>query len=80
MHKTQRSRYLIGFSYEKFAGRRYDNVFVWLNPVEKCAQSTAVLLKQRKSDVMTYFSHSTRSAIYYKAGSPIDFCPLEVAE
>jgi hypothetical protein len=32
---------------------------------------SAVLRQQRKSDVMTYFGHTARSAIYYKAGSTI---------
>jgi hypothetical protein len=27
---------------------------------------SAVLRQQRKSDVMTYFGHSARSAVYYK--------------
>jgi hypothetical protein len=29
---------------------------------------SAVLLQQRKSDAMTSFGHTTRSAIYYKPG------------
>jgi hypothetical protein len=35
----QSFRYLIGFSYEKIcrtAGIHVDNVFFWINPVEKC--------------------------------------------
>jgi hypothetical protein len=47
-----------------------DNVFFWINPVEKCIFS-AVLCQQRKSDVMTNFGHSARSAVYYEAGSPL---------
>jgi hypothetical protein len=31
-----------------------------------------VLRQQRKSDVMTSFVHSTRSAIYYQARSPLN--------
>jgi hypothetical protein len=31
-----------------------DNVFFWINPVEKCT-SSAVLRQQRKIDVMTFF-------------------------
>jgi hypothetical protein len=31
---------------------------------------SAVLRQQRESDVMRYFGHSARSAIYYQAGSP----------
>jgi hypothetical protein len=31
----------------------------------------AVLRQERKSDVMTSFGHSARSAIYHKAGSPL---------
>jgi hypothetical protein len=30
---------------------------------------SSVVRQQRKSDVMTSFGHSTRSAIYYKADS-----------
>jgi hypothetical protein len=29
--------------------------------------------EQRESDVMTSFGHSGRSAVYYKAGSPLIF-------
>jgi hypothetical protein len=37
--KTYTIRHLIGFSYEKSAGRGYiDNVFFWINPVEKCTR------------------------------------------
>jgi hypothetical protein len=35
---------------------------------------SAVLRQQRKSDVMTYFGHSTRSAVYLRAGSPLGSC------
>jgi hypothetical protein len=39
---------------------------------------SAVLRQQRKSDVMTYFGHSSRSAVYYKAGSQLEeiCCPI----
>jgi hypothetical protein len=36
MHQTQRSRYPIDFSYEKYAGRKY--VFFGIDPVEKCTR------------------------------------------
>jgi hypothetical protein len=32
---------------------------------------SAVLRQQRKSDVMTYFGLTARSAIYYEADSPL---------
>jgi hypothetical protein len=40
-----------------------NNVFFWINPVEKCTRS----FQQRKNDVMTSFWHSARSAVYCKA-------------
>jgi hypothetical protein len=65
MHQPQRYRYLIGFSYEKSAGRRYRQ---WVL-LYKCRRKlytifSAMLCQQRKSDVMTSFGHSARSAIY----------------
>jgi hypothetical protein len=50
-----------------------DNVLFWINHVEKCTYTivSAVRRQQRKSDVMTYFGHSARSAVYYKAGSSL---------
>jgi hypothetical protein len=46
-----------------------DNVFSWRNPIQMYTIFSAVLRQQRKSDVMTSFSHSDRSAVYYEAGS-----------
>jgi hypothetical protein len=42
------------------------------------AMFSVVLRQQMKSDVMTSFGHSTRTAIYYKAGSPLGFGGNEV--
>jgi hypothetical protein len=40
LHQKQSSQYVIGFSYEKSAGRRYRQMFsFWKNPVEKCTRS-----------------------------------------
>jgi hypothetical protein len=44
-----------------------DNVFFWI----MYTIFSAVLRQQMKSDVMTSFGHSDRSAIYYQAGSPL---------
>jgi hypothetical protein len=42
-----------------------------INPVEKMYTIfSAVLRQQAKSDVMTCFGNSARSAVYYQAGSP----------
>jgi hypothetical protein len=68
----QSSRYLIGFSYEKYAGRRDRHCFLWDNSCRKMYTIfSAMLRQQRKSDVMTSFSLTTRSAVYYKADSSI---------
>jgi hypothetical protein len=72
MHQMQSSRYLISFSYEKSAGRRYRQCF----PLDKSCRKmytifSAVLRQQGKSDVITSFGHTARSAIYYQAGSPL---------
>jgi hypothetical protein len=32
---------------------------------------SAVLRQQMKCDVMAYFGHTARSAVYYKTGSPL---------
>jgi hypothetical protein len=47
-----------------------DNVFFWINPVEKCIFS-AVLRQQRQSDGMTSFGLSARSAVCYEARCPL---------
>jgi hypothetical protein len=47
-----------------------DNVFFWINPVENAYDLSVVQCQQRKSDVMTSFGHTARSAVYYQAGSP----------
>jgi hypothetical protein len=72
MHQTQSFRYLIGFSNEKSAGRRYKQCFL----LDKSCRNqhttfSAVLRQQRKSDVMTSFGHSARSTIHCKAGSSL---------
>jgi hypothetical protein len=47
--------------------------FFWVNPVEKrYTIVSAVLRQQMKSDVMTYFGLTARSAAYYTAGSPFN--------
>jgi hypothetical protein len=55
------------FSYEKSVGHSpggIDNVFFWINPVEKCTRSfPRELRQQRKSDIMTSFGLSARSAV-----------------
>jgi hypothetical protein len=72
MHQTQSCRYLIGFSYEKYAGRQYRQCFLLDKSCRKMYTIfSAVLRQQRKSDVMTSFGLSARSVIYYKAGSPL---------
>jgi hypothetical protein len=56
MHQMQSSRYLIAFSYEKSAGRRYRQCFLLDKPCKKnYTIFSAVLRQQRKSDIMTYF-------------------------
>jgi hypothetical protein len=65
MHQTQNSQYLIGFSYEKSARHQH-------GLLDKYMIFFAVLRQQRKSDVMTYFGHSSRSAVCYKAGSQLN--------
>jgi hypothetical protein len=56
---------------KKLQGAGVDNAFLWINPVEMYTIFSAVLRQQGKSDVMTYFGHSARSAVYYKAGYPL---------
>jgi hypothetical protein len=59
------------FSYEKSAGRRYRQCCILYESCRKMYTIfSAVLRQQRKSDVMTSFGHSARSAVYYQAGSP----------
>jgi hypothetical protein len=67
------SRYLIGFSYEKSEGRRYRQCFHLDKSSRKMYTVYFVVLRQpRKSDVMMSFGHySVRSAVYYKARSPL---------
>jgi hypothetical protein len=45
-----------------------DNVFFWINPVEKCTQSFP---QERKSDVMMSFGLFARLTVYDKAGTPL---------
>jgi hypothetical protein len=46
-----------------------------LGDLHELQQIPPVLRQQRKSDVITHFGHSSRSAASYKAGSP--FCRIE---
>jgi hypothetical protein len=72
MHQTQSYRYLIGFSYEKAAGRRYRQCFLLDKSCRKMYTIfSAVLRQQRKSDVITSFGLTACSAVYYQAGSPL---------
>jgi hypothetical protein len=64
MHQTQSSRFLIGFRMKLLQDAGIDHGFLWINPVEKSPK--------RKSDAMTSLGDSARSAIYYKAGSPLN--------
>jgi hypothetical protein len=58
------------FLYEKSAGRQYRQCFLLDKSCRKMHTIfSAVLRQQRKCDVMTYFGHYARSAIYHKAGS-----------
>jgi hypothetical protein len=54
-------------------GASIDNVFFWINPVEKYVYTivSAVKRQQRKSDVMTSIGHSAQNAVCYKASSPL---------
>jgi hypothetical protein len=61
MHQTRSSRYPL----EKSPGRR------WYRMNVRFTIFSAVLRQQRKSDIITSFGQSVRSAIYYKAGSPL---------
>jgi hypothetical protein len=77
MYQTQSTRDLIGFLYEKSAGRRYRQCFLLDKSCGKMYTiSSAVLRQQRKSDVMTYFGHSDHSAVCYQAGSSFDTKPI----
>jgi hypothetical protein len=72
MHQRKVQDISIGFTYEKFAGRRYRQCFLLDKSCRKMSGKmhtifSAVLRQKRKSDVMTSFGHATRSAIYYKA-------------
>jgi hypothetical protein len=58
MHQAHSSRYLIGFSCEKSAGRQYRQCFLLDYTI-----ISAVLRHHRKSDVMTYFGLSALSAV-----------------
>jgi hypothetical protein len=61
MHHTQSSRYLIDFSYEKYAGRRYRQCFL----LDKSCRKMYTNLQR------CYVSgHSAPSAVYHEAGSP----------
>jgi hypothetical protein len=72
MHQTQSPRYRIGFLNEKSAGRRYKQCVLLDKSSRKMYTIfSAVLRQQRKCDVMTYFGRSDRSAVYYKADSPL---------
>jgi hypothetical protein len=45
----QCSRYLIGFSHEKnLPDAGIDDVFFWINPVEKCTQSFGAMSTEEK--------------------------------
>jgi hypothetical protein len=69
MNQTQSCRYLIDFSIEKSAGRRYRQRFLLDKSCRKmCTIFSAVLRQQRTSDVMTTCGLSARSAVYYEAG------------
>jgi uncharacterized protein (DUF2461 family) len=66
MHQTQSSRYLIGLSYERYAGRRYRRCFRLDRSRRKMNTNfSAVLRQQRKSDVMMSW--------YLKADIPSSF-------
>jgi hypothetical protein len=65
MHQTQSSRYLVGFSNEKSAGRRYKCFLLDKSYRKIYTISPTVLRQQSESDVMTPpFGHFARSAIY----------------
>jgi hypothetical protein len=73
MHQTRTSRYLIGFPYVKSAGCRYRQCLLLDKSCRKMHTIfSAVLRQQKKSDVMTYFGHPARSAVYCEVGSPLD--------
>jgi hypothetical protein len=70
MHKMQSSRCLIDFSCETSASHRHRQYFLLDKSCRKMYTIySAVLRQQRKSDVMRYFGHTARSAVYFKPDS-----------
>jgi hypothetical protein len=67
MHQKQSSQYVIGFSYEKSARRRYRQCFLFFSAVQR---------QQRKSDVMTSFGLTACSAVYYQVPHCMFLIPL----
>jgi hypothetical protein len=63
MHQKQSSQYVIWFSYEKSAGRRYRQCFLF---GKMYTIFSAVQRQQRKGDVMAYFGLPACSAVYYQ--------------
>jgi hypothetical protein len=83
MHQTQSSRYY-GVSYKKYAGRRYRQWFLGINPVEKCTQSFPRCYVNRRGQVTSWrilvTSLAAPSVIKDVGHSLLERCPDQPGE